>query len=507
MATPTEKIAASVEVLRQLQQEGRRIVRSEQLSRTHRERLLRHGVLQPVIKGWLMPAGLTAVPDVARLLWEFCGAYCADRFGSDWHLSPENSLLLVSAAAAVPERLVIHAPNGTNNRLELPFGATLYDLRCESMPAPGELLEEAGLRLLTTEAALVRVTESFFVRYPEVARAALARVGAAGDVVRLLLEGGHSAVAGRIAGALRRIDRGELADTILQALKAASYDVRATDPFGPAPTAVERPPQVAPIVARMQELWQAMRETVVHVFPAAPEARPDRDAYLRSMDDVFARDAFHSLALEGYRITPEVIQRAATAASDPVGGDERRGREVLDARAYWRSFQLVKQTVAKVLAGENAGALTRTAYVLWQRELSPTVSDTARSGTTSDAGSRHLSLRWKAEREAVPALFDLLEQEPAAAVRAVLGHWMFGYVHQYPASDGRLARFVLNVMLASAGYPWTVIRVEDRAAYTSALESASLDADVQPLARFIADRVRVSLEQPRTTRAAQRAEA
>jgi hypothetical protein len=202
------------------------------------------------------------------------------------------------------------------------------------------------------------------------------------------------------------------------------------------------------------------------------------------MDDIFARDAFHSLALEGYAVTPELIHRAS-AGSLPTDGNG----EVLAARAYRQAFELVKKTAAKVVAGENAGALTRTAYLTWQHALGQPGAEVA-APVTDDAASRHLSLRWKAEREAVPALFDLLEREPAASVRAVLGHWMFGHIHQYPDSDGRLARFVLNAMLASGGYPWIVIRVEDRAAYMDALERASLDADIQPLARFIADRVR-----------------
>ena len=47
-----------------------------------------------------------------------------------------------------------------------------------------------------------------------------------------------------------------------------------------------------------------------------------------------------------------------------------------------------------------------------------------------------------------------------------------------------MARFLMNAMLASGGYPWTVIRVELRDQYLSALESASVDMDIRPLAAF-----------------------
>ena len=50
----------------------------------------------------------------------------------------------------------------------------------------------------------------------------------------------------------------------------------------------------------------------------------------------------------------------------------------------------------------------------------------------------------------------------------------------------------MNAMLASGGYPWTVIRVEDRTPYLAALDRASVDLDIGPFADFIAERVRRS---------------
>jgi hypothetical protein len=49
-------------------------------------------------------------------------------------------------------------------------------------------------------------------------------------------------------------------------------------------------------------------------------------------------------------------------------------------------------------------------------------------------------------------------------------------------------------MLASGGYPWTVIRLEDRDAYLSALDRASIDMDIKPFAAFVAERVGWSLK-------------
>ena len=117
-----------------------------------------------------------------------------------------------------------------------------------------------------------------------------------------------------------------------------------------------------------------------------------------------------------------------------------------------------------------------------------------RSSAVFLRGSGHVPPRWETVRDAMPALFELLENETQPSARAVLGHWLFGYIHPYPDGNGRMARFLMNVMLASGGYPWTVIRVEDRDDYLAALDAASIGMDIEPFAGFVAQRVRWSLE-------------
>jgi Fic family protein len=84
------------------------------------------------------------------------------------------------------------------------------------------------------------------------------------------------------------------------------------------------------------------------------------------------------------------------------------------------------------------------------------------------------------------ALFDHLRDEDHAAVRTVLGHWVFVYIHPYMDGNGRIGRFLMNTMLASGGYPWTVITVERRNEYMAALEEASVNNNIKPFAAFLA---------------------
>ncbi len=85
----------------------------------------------------------------------------------------------------------------------------------------------------------------------------------------------------------------------------------------------------------------------------------------------------------------------------------------------------------------------------------------------------------------MPAFFGLLQNEAEPAVRVVMGHFIFVYIHPYFDGNGRMGRFLMNVMLASGGYPWTVVPVERRDDYMAALEKASAEGNIVPFARFL----------------------
>jgi Fic family protein len=85
--------------------------------------------------------------------------------------------------------------------------------------------------------------------------------------------------------------------------------------------------------------------------------------------------------------------------------------------------------------------------------------------------------------------FDLIKEEDDPGVRIVMGHFMFVYIHPYMDGNGRMARFLMNVMLASGGYPWTIVPVERRNDYMAALESASTESNISLFANFLAELV------------------
>ena len=66
--------------------------------------------------------------------------------------------------------------------------------------------------------------------------------------------------------------------------------------------------------------------------------------------------------------------------------------------------------------------------------------------------------------------------------------------HPFQYGNGRIGRFLMNVMLASGGYPWTVIPLDSRDDYLASLEAASVDQDIVPFAQFLANLVKHEME-------------
>lgn len=248
-------------------------------------------------------------------------------------------------------------------------------------------------------------------------------------------------------------------------------------------------------------IWEAMRAPVLDAFPPEPGRPRDADAYLRHVEAVYPADACHSLRMEGYEVSEALVEHVSREHQDPYDDTlDAQPHEVAAAYGYWRAHNVVGRSLRRIVAGENPGAVAREAHSEWFLQLfSPSVEagivgaddlDAYREHPARIAGARHVPPPAREVPALMSELFDLLESEPSAAVRAVLGHFAFVFVHPYQDGSGRIARFLMNAMLASGGYPWTILRSDARDTYLSALESASSGADIGPFARLVAASLR-----------------
>jgi hypothetical protein len=500
MATPSEKLADALEELHGLQEKGLVAIKSTEINRINRELLVKTGYLKEVSKGWYTPSRPDERPGDSTSwyssYWEFCGRFLDGKYAKEWIISPEQSLQLHASNWRVPKQLLVRSSEGSNYNMPLPHDTSLFVVKTPFPPA--EVVEVIrGIRCYSLPGSLIFCSPNTFSQNPIDARTALAMIRDASEVLHVLLAKGHTTYAGRLAGAFRNIGRDRIAQQIMDTMSAAGYNVREEDPFDTKLNLNLPARERSPYVNRLRLMWHQMREVVISHFPPAPGLPADKEVYLQSMDNLYVNDAYHSLSIERYRVSRELIERVRSGDWDHHKYEEdKTERNAMAARGYWQAFQRVKESVRKILSGENGGRVADEDHGNWYRQLfEPSViagilkpEDLAgyRTHQVYIGGSKHVPINVDALPDVMPVLFDLLESEPEASVRAVLGHFVFVFIHPYMDGNGRMGRFLMNVMLASGGYPWTIIPVERRDEYMQALEKASVGQDIGPFSQFLA---------------------
>ncbi|AWB69210.1 cell filamentation protein Fic (plasmid) [Saccharobesus litoralis] len=500
MTSISEKLAHSLEQLKQLQDNGAVALQSKVLERADRERLVKHGFIKEVMRGWYIPSSpdeqLGDSTSWYTSFWDFCAAYLDERLEQNWCLSPEQSIQIHIGDKTVPAQLLVRSPKGRNKPTTLLHNTSVFDVRA-ALPSGDQLAIVDGLRVYSVAACLVFCSKSFFAQKPTQMRTLLSMLTDASELLAILLSGGHVTSAGRLAGALRNIGRNTIADNIIKGMDAADYKVKAVDPFEDDTQITFDRRDTSPYSNRLRLMWNNMRENVIEYFPQVPHSTINIQAYLTELEDKFVTDAYHSLSIEGYRVTHDLIEHVRSGNWDPERSDEsKKHLDAMAAKGYWDAFQQVKAAVERVLKGENAGQVLEDSHTDWYLKLfSPSVAagivkqaDLAgyRTGPVFIRQSRHTPPSRSALRDMMPTLFDLLIEEQNIAVRVVLGHFMFVYIHPYFDGNGRMGRFIMNLMMASGGIAWTVVPVERREEYMAALEIASVDNDIIPFTKFIA---------------------
>ncbi len=460
------------------------------------------------MKGWYIPARPEEPAGESTAwyatFWGFCADYLNSRFGDQWCLSPEQSLSIHSGNWNIPSQLLVRTPKGGNKPTVLLYETSLMDVRL-NLPGKNNLESKDNLQIMTLPAALISCSPGFYLNNAADVRAALSMVSDASEILHKLLGGGHSTIAGRLAGAFRNLGKETIAENIIETMNTAGYNIIENDPFEEKPILLFSDRELSPYVNRMRISWAEMRGAVLENYPSPPLLSQDVDAYLEHVDEIYVTDAYHSLSIEGYRVSEDLIERVRSGDWDPeINPKDREYADALAARGYWQTFQAVKKSLKKVLTNNSPGDVTHKDHAIWYRELFAPGVSAGLLATTDLAGyrnqpvyireSKHVPPRYEAVRDLMPAFFTLLKDEEEPFVRAVLGHFFFVYIHPYNDGNGRIGRFLMNVMLAGGGYPWTVIPLETRSDYMEALEEASVRKNIEPFSLFLAELVQKEMD-------------
>ncbi len=508
MATPSEKLAASLEILKALQDKGKIAIKRSELTRTHKDRLLKNGFISEVYSGWFIISSPENKEGDSTSwyssYWKFCAQYLNYKYKNQWCMSAEQSLMIHAGNWTVPKQLIIKSTKANNFKTDLPFDTSLFHMKSK-LPLKSEVEVLDGLNVLSLSSALVNASSNTYLQNATDMRTALSLVKTSADILSILLSGGQSIIAGRLAGAFRNIKKDKIADDIIKTMQGVGYDVRELDPFNDHLNISFSSKDASPYANRIKIMWSDFRKVILEKFPAAPGLPKNIEKFISSVKEIYVTDAYHSLSIERYQVTPELIDRVRNGSWNTKDNDgDSKQRDAMAAKGYWDVFQMVEKSIRKVLTGENAGEVLDNDHGDWYRALfGPSVvsgllkpADLAgyRNHQVYITNSMHVPLNSEAVRDAMPVLMELLAEESEASVKAVLGHFIFVFIHPYMDGNGRMGRFIMNLMLASGGYPWTVIPVQQRSKYMKSLEEASVNLNILPFVEFLSHLVNESMQ-------------
>ena len=507
--TPNDRLANALEEARKSAQEN--IVRGKDLKPRTRKLLLETGSLIEVIRGWyLLAPPFTTAGDTTLWhgnFWAFLGIYLADRVGDGYCLSAESSLDLLAGETRTPEQVVVILQDGGNNVVELAFGTSLLTYK-DPARLPKTRGKYRGVNVMSAGAALARVAPTYFEKSRMNAELVL-RSASDQEIAQGVLEFGKAIAAGRIVGALTEIGETEKAQKLSVALANARLAAKPENPF-PSGGAII-PPHVrirSPYAGRIHALWASMRDDVIEHFPPSPMVLTSKEAAIQQANAIYRHDAYNSLSIEGYSVTTELIERVRTGAFNAENSNDKQSLDAMAAKGYFLAHEAVIESIGRILDGANPGKVADQDLQSWYAQLYQPSVDAGIIAAYSLAGYRERPVFIRnsmhvpptagpAVMDAMEALFTLLKDEHHAAVRAVMGHFAFVFIHPYQDGNGRIGRFLMNAMFASGGYPWTVIRVSRRAQYMAALEEASTKQNIVPFIRIVAQEMRVDWAQER----------
>ena len=499
-------LTAALRALKRLQEKHNGVVESSDFKDdAQRAVLVDTGFLRPVMKGWYICSSPSDNDGDTTAwyasFWAFVSGYLGKRFGKRYCLNPKASLMLHTGNTTVPRQVTCVTIDSGTSTVNLPFDTSML-VYPDKNRVPTARVEVRGLQVWPVAEALCLAGPSFFVNNPREAEIALATIRNASELLPTLLAGDKMVTAaGRLAAAFEFVKRPDESERIRKAFAQFKVALKLVNPFELAEPTISPGKERSPYVLRLRSMWAGWRQDVINVFPPAPDLENQSASYLAQVDERYVSDAYNSLSIEGYRVTDELIERVARGDWNPDGNPENdKTRNALAARGYYQAFQAVKESIGKVLAKDNASLVAKRDHHDWYAELfGPSVtagiieaSQLAgyRRGPIFIRNSMHTPLPSDAILDSLEALWDLLEAETEACVRAVLGHHLFVFVHPYYDGNGRIGRFLMNTLLASGGYPWTVIRMSRRDEYMKALEAASVKGQITPLAEFISQEMR-----------------
>ena len=130
-------------------------------------------------------------------------------------------------------------------------------------------------------------------------------------------------------------------------MESAGIVVKKTNPFMSSSLKLSRNDiGSSPHSARLELLWHDMQEKVSAIIPATSGLPENIDKYIDSIDNAYIEDAYHSLSIEGYQVTRELIEKVKKGEWNPnASKHDSEHMAAMACKGYEIAFKAVRDGI------------------------------------------------------------------------------------------------------------------------------------------------------------------
>ena len=495
--------------LKKIQNKEGNVFKAEKLDAKSIRTLKENGYLFPIVKGWYcIQDPSTRVGDTTVWYinaWLFFSKYLTDRFGKNGYcLNPHDSLMLHSEKNVIPKQLTVIIKKGASSSItKLPNNMSLFSYE-DKENFPKILDKKRAVNVFTIEEVICKSDNNSFINNPLEMEMALKSIRDVSTIINALISLKRmDTSAARLSGAYAYLGRESDANNI-QETYTSLIGIKII-PFNPfktlKPLFDKKQLNISPYASRVQELWKKYSTSIAKSSSNIESKNIDINALLFELDEKYTQDAYHSLSIEGYKVTTELIEKIKDGNWNPAQNEEdAETKEALAAKGYYEAFEELKTNIVKFSESKEKieDHISDLESKLYRKLFLPSVqanilkaSDLIgyRNSAIYLRGSEHVPPPKEAVLDSMEKYFESIKNDDNILAKVVLGHFIFGFIHPYIDGNGRISRFIMNAILVSHGQPWVIITKDERTRYMKALEQASNHGDILPFMEFIQEKL------------------
>ncbi len=252
-----------------------------------------------------------------------------------------------------------------------------------------------------------------------------------------------------------------------------------------------------PAAQRIQGAWNDYSEFLSKNLDISfCQPKNDLASIKENILDNFLIDAYNSLTIEGYSITPEILEAIKTDTN------YNNSKDCLAAKGYKMAFNVVLENIKNNFNNSNinylshANNIKENLFAAYVEEKIISLADIMgyRNHPVYIRGATHVPVSISSLGPCMQSLEACAQQNTHPIIKAILTHLFFVYIHPYSDGNGRTSRFLMNEILATNGYNWIIVPFNQKDEYFSALDTASAKDDILPFAKFITSLMSVELK-------------